>query len=117
MSRSVLDKLSLAAVQDVGDGLPTLTMLQDIWPVGSTIPIDAVFSTVSRYVREIGSRMISSVPAALEFEARESAPASSVLCQPETRPLMAPSHRTGVPVGRPLMPNLQLRLRPASQGQ
>ena len=46
VSRSALDKLSLAAAQDVGDGLHTLTILQDIWLVGSTIPIDAGFSIV-----------------------------------------------------------------------
>ena len=115
VSRSVLDKLSLSAVEDVGDGLPTLTMLQDIWPVGSTIPINAVFATVTRYVQDSRVRMSSGVPAAFESEAPESAPASSVLCQPETSLEMAPSHRTRVPVGRPLMPNLRLRLRPVSR--
>ena len=117
VSRSVMEKLSLAAVQDAGHDLPSLTMLQDIWPAGSTIPIDAVFSTVSKYLRGRGPSVTSNASAALEVQAPQSAPESSVPCQMESGPVMGPLPRPRVPVGRPFMPNLSLRLGLSSQGQ
>ena len=60
VSCTVLGKLGLDAVPHVGEGLPILEQLKEIWPANAVIPIDLVFGTVSKYARQAAAGELKS---------------------------------------------------------
>ena len=115
VSQSVLGKLKLAAAPPVGDGLPTLAMLQEIWPAGAIIPTDAVFATVSKFVRQRRAGLkqhVQCVPQAGGPAASSgAAPVSSVPWPMVARSSSDPVPRARAPIARPLWAGLALRPR------
>ena len=118
VSQSVLGKLKLAAAPLVGDGLPSLAMLQDIWPAGAIIPTDAVFATVSKFVRQRRAWLkqhVQCVPQAGGPAASSgAAPVSSAPWPMIARSSSDPAPRARTPVARPLWMGLALRPRAPS---